>query len=284
MSMYRIYQYPDSDIFLKHVYLKRDREVKRDEKSSPPMDKSLVSDSKFESSLSRSRRVVRDLALCNPFEYFCTFTFDSSKVDRYNLSECSKKLRQFFNNYKKRYAADFKYLIIPEFHSDRAVHFHGLCSGFADGDLTIPDFIFKRFMDDVVLVPNTKKYVSWVRYENTFGHFNCSRIKDRDRVAFYICKYIMKDPAVTDKGHNLFMCSQGLKRPELVFGVYDVPLLFEATFENEFCCLGYTDVNGSVVLGDRSDYPFGFGQYVKEVEQEFKEEIFTFDTGVQLCI
>ena len=37
-------------------------------------------------SLSRTKRNIRELALCNDFEYFATFTVNSEKCDRYTLN------------------------------------------------------------------------------------------------------------------------------------------------------------------------------------------------------
>lgn len=74
-------------------------------------------------SLSRTRRNIRELALCNNFEYFCTITVNSSKCDRYSLDEVQDNLRKCLRNIRNS-SNNFKYLIITEKHKDGAFHFH----------------------------------------------------------------------------------------------------------------------------------------------------------------
>lgn len=74
-------------------------------------------------SLSRTRRSIRELALCNDFEYFCTITVNSSKCDRYSLDEVQDNLRKCLRNIRNS-SNNFKYLIITEKHKDGAFHFH----------------------------------------------------------------------------------------------------------------------------------------------------------------
>lgn len=74
-------------------------------------------------SLSRTRRNIRELALCNNFEYFCTITVSSAKCDRYSLDEVQDNLRKCLRNIRIS-SNNFKYLIITEKHKDGAFHFH----------------------------------------------------------------------------------------------------------------------------------------------------------------
>lgn len=74
-------------------------------------------------SLSRTRRNIRELALCNDFEYFCTITVSSAKCDRYFLDEVQDNLRKCLRNIRNS-SNNFKYLIITEKHKDGAFHFH----------------------------------------------------------------------------------------------------------------------------------------------------------------
>lgn len=87
-------------------------------------------------SLSRTRRNVRELALCNNFEYFCTFTVNSEMCDRYSLDDVQERITKIFKKIKRN-NSDFAYLIITERHKDGAFHFHGLVKGFPEDDLYI---------------------------------------------------------------------------------------------------------------------------------------------------
>ena len=185
MSYYRIWEYPNSVVPYKHCYIKRDRKNDSGEDRASKNVSSILAElkkldreeqtnksdyEKFDVSLSRSKRCITDIILCNKFDYFCTFTFDESKIDRFNYDVCQKKLRKFFNNFKNRYAPDFKYLIIPEFHKNGAIHFHGVCSGFPAGELITPETVYSRVNGELVQVPNTKCYKDWTRYHKSFGN------------------------------------------------------------------------------------------------------------------
>lgn len=249
MSYYRVWEYPNSAVPYKHVFIKRDRiEEGREKalKNTAAILEALNADEKLQESLSRSKRNITDLILCNPFEYFCTFTFNADKVDRYNYDTCQKKLRKFFNNFKSRYAPDFKYLIIPEFHKDGAIHFHGVCSGFSDGELK----------------ENSFGYLDWERYRKSFGFFNCSKIRNYNACAFYVSKYVTKDLVSVGKGRAVYMCSVGLNRPKLIYDEDNIPVLFKPEFENEYCAVvydrvGFNDDEGlSISLNCLEDFEF----------------------------
>lgn len=80
-------------------------------------------------SLKRAKDKIFDISFINGdlWQYFITLTLDQSKIDRYDKKEINKKLKKWLNNMVSRY--DFNYIIIPEYHKDCAIHFHGLCSG-----------------------------------------------------------------------------------------------------------------------------------------------------------
>ena len=196
----------------------------------------------MDESLSRTRRRIKDTLLCNRFVLFCTFTFDENKVpDRYDFKSLRKSLSSFFNNYKKRVDTNFRYLFVPEHHKDGAIHFHGVTSYI--NDLICPEKIWKR-MDDgtIAMVPNTKGYLDWPRYSKRFGFFSCSLIKDRERCATYVSKYITKD--LTDWGKNaqLVLKSKGLLKPELVYDSDSDFLQIPADdVNNEWCKAAWAD-------------------------------------------
>ena len=80
-------------------------------------------------SLKRAKDKIFDISFINGdlWQYFITLTLDKTKIDRYDKKEINKKLKTWLNNMVKRY--DFNYIIIPEYHKDGAIHFHGLCTG-----------------------------------------------------------------------------------------------------------------------------------------------------------
>jgi hypothetical protein len=232
ISFYRVYRYAlkDEEYCDKHIYFKRDRSLKIQKKQSQHYDKKLVVN------ILRAKKVVQELAYCNKFDLFCTFTVDGEKSDRYDLTGCRKRLSQLFNNYKKRYSPGFKYLIIPEFHSDGAIHFHGLIAGIREGDLIVPDKIPKRnvFTGELEQIPNTKQYRDWPYYSGKMGYFSCSAIKNHEAVSRYIIKYLTKDLEKLPRGQQAYLCSKGLNRAELVFDCDDVPMVGEPEWQDDF--------------------------------------------------
>ena len=72
--------------------------------------------------LLRTKRNIRELALCNNFEYFVTLTLNSANADRFSLSSCQDVLRKSFKAYKRKNSA-FHYLFITEKHEKRFISF-----------------------------------------------------------------------------------------------------------------------------------------------------------------
>lgn len=180
---------------------------------------SKAEDERFSSSLSRTKRRLMDIVLCNKFDYFCTFTFSDGKVDRYDYRAVQRRLSQFFANYRKRYAPDFKYCVIPEFHRDGAVHFHGFLVGFLAGDLRM----------------NQYGYLDWPRYQASNGFFNCSKIQDYQACAAYATKYITKDLLDMPKGLQLILHTRGLQVPQRVVDEEGARLPVDPEYSNMFC-------------------------------------------------
>ena len=242
VSYYRIWKYPLAAKSCKHIYFRRDRGWRDhgreagDGEAGPE-----TTTGRLPENLIRARRNVRDLILCNPFEFFCTFTFNAEKIDRYDFPRCKKRLSQLFNDYKKRYAPNFRYLVVPEFHKDGAVHFHGVVRGIRPEDLTVPETIWKRDKktDNLEKAPNTRKYVDWSYYSKKLGFFSCSRIRNPEKCAWYVSKYITKDLVDLPLGGNLYLASKGLSRPELIFDCDDVPMTFQPEYQDEFVMMAY---------------------------------------------
>lgn len=86
------------------------------------------------SDVARARRRaaarVRDIALCNQFTHFVTLTFDSAKIDRYDIRPILRKMRVWLDNRVRR--RGLRYILVPELHKDGAIHFHGFFNAAVD--------------------------------------------------------------------------------------------------------------------------------------------------------
>lgn len=75
-------------------------------------------------SYNRAKNKLFDILMSNTdIGHFVTLTFNSEFVDRYSYSDIVRKLSQWLDNRVRR--CGLRYVLVPEFHKDGAVHFHG---------------------------------------------------------------------------------------------------------------------------------------------------------------
>lgn len=150
-------------------------------------------------SLNRTKQSVYTYARCFAWDWFVTFTFSGSKIDRYNYQECSRAVRKWLNN-QKRTSPKLKYIIVPEQHKDGAWHFHGLLA-----DVGEMVFVDSGKKDKGEIIYNLEKY--------KYGFTTATKVKDMHRVAKYIGKYIIKSVMDSLPGRNRYFVSTNLPRP-----------------------------------------------------------------------
>lgn len=152
-------------------------------------------------SLKRSKGKIFDIALSNEWDYMITLTLDAKRIDRYDPKEIIMPFRKWLNNMVFRYG--MKYLIVPEYHEDGAIHFHGLVKS-SDDSLKLVD-------SGTVKVPNIKKPIKvstakrkkippseWRTVFNlqsyTLGYSSAVRIDNNvEAVSKYMTKYTCKN-------------------------------------------------------------------------------------------
>lgn len=131
-------------------------------------------------SLKRAKDKIFDIAFINGdlWQYFITLTLDKTKIDRYDKKVINKKFKIWLNNMVKRY--DLNYIIIPEYHKDGAIHFHGLISG-------------KNLRLSYVKLDKKGRRV--YNFDNWLLGFSTAIELDDNRTAVsaYITKYVTKD-------------------------------------------------------------------------------------------
>ena len=188
----------------KIAYIKTMREAGwEDERETKA--KGSVNDDKLSNNLARAKTLVKEYALCNPWDYWCTFTISPDKFNRYNLNEFYKHFAEFIHGYNKRQpeAYKVKYLLVPEQHKDGAWHMHGFIKGINPKDL----------------LKNENGYMTWKQYNRKFGFISMDVIKDMDKASSYILKYMTKDTDknVTEINKHVYYCSKGLQRAVEIF-------------------------------------------------------------------
>ncbi len=213
-------------------------------------------DVKLDSSISRTKKLVLEYALCNDWEYFCTFTLSEGKHDRFNLDEFHKKFTQWILDKRKK-GIDIKYLLVPEKHKDGAWHMHGLFSGVGTELVSFHDLWKQGRKLPRKLV--TGDFYNWPAYEEKFGFCSFAFVRSSVAVSFYMLKYITKDlsdSSVAVGKHSLIK-SRNLNRSNLHAEVYRSSSYLDDFLENhyEFCSTGMTKVK------DGLDWTFGL-EYV----------------------
>lgn len=204
-------------------------------------------------SLSRTKRNIREIALCNDFEYFATFTINRKSCNRTILTECQDILKQNLKKYKRKNSS-FGYLFITEKHTiQEGFHFHGFIKGIDTSNL------IRYTNDDFDLSLGNKlpyKLIQSIKRGDIIYHFDLfdnvgyntlSPIRDYVACCTYIQKYITKD-CVRNEHNQIYISSRGLKkayREELM--PFDLDqfnfkkfsksknMIVDSVYENDFC-------------------------------------------------
>lgn len=220
-------------------------------------------DERLRTSIARTRSRIRELALCNDFEYFCTFTLSPEKQDRHDLKRWVKDFGNWVGNYNKKYNTKLEYLIIPEQHKNGAWHAHGLVKGIAPQSIVV----------------NEHGYYDMPYYARRFGFMNFSTIKSRERCANYITKYVTKDVASTaraiGRSAHMFYHSRGLREKEVIWTGYGD---FKGDYENAFVKWAFVDFKHAMEIMGRGILAFKdphktLNQYI-HLETSYEQEEF----------
>lgn len=169
----------------------------------------------------RARTIVRDLARCNEFKYFVTLTLDETKIDRYDIKAITKKLNSWLDNRVRRNG--LAYVLIPEYHKDRAIHFHGFFN----------DALAVEYSGTVIPPGGTKprkprsrrQLAEWIEGGGrivynlpSWGYGFTSAMElygDYEAAISYVCKYITKSEEKV--GGRWYYSGGALKKPRIVY-------------------------------------------------------------------
>ena len=215
-----------------------------DSNKSPPDE---AEKQRLACNLSRARSTIYELALCNDWEWFFTFTLDPMKYDRSNLKSFHKDLSRFFRKYREKHKVNVKYLLVPEQHKDGINwHMHGFLMG-------LPENHLRRFSLEEQLpyyirhkLESNQPVYDWEAYRNKFGFCNIEPIRDLEASAKYVTKYVSKsmDSGIIQSNGHLYYASQRLNRAGVTAkGYYDPQQAVNFDFENEYVLLKWYDGN-----------------------------------------
>ncbi len=172
----------------------------------------------------RTKSLVQDITLCNTFNMWSTLTFDCqncppnsignriclnspcicdpSTCFRFSREYCYSVVQSWLKS-QRRTNPDFRYVIVGEYHKNKAFHFHALTNG-QNGDL------FETEKKDRRGKP-VYNILDW-----TYGFSESVPINEKPedyaKIASYLTKYITKESTAVFNGKQ-YWCSKGLKRP-----------------------------------------------------------------------
>jgi hypothetical protein len=179
------------------------------EKRRLDFDRREMGENVRDDSLRRAKKRIFGYAMLNKFDYFVTWTLDAKLIDRYDRKEVAKKMQKFLNNAVQR--KDLRYIIVPEFHKDGAIHAHG----FASGNLNM---VNSGKLDRAGRTIYNVRDWKW-------GFTTAVRISgDYQKASYYITKYVNKASQMIF-GNFYYAGGRGLiRQPET--------LLFDAEFDD----------------------------------------------------
>ena len=203
--MFILYNYNNSG-FYRLVELKNTTSLSKSQQKKQP---NTSTDNIYYNNISRSKKSVKELALCNDFNFFVTITIKND-YNRFNIDNAFYFLKKFCKKYKRKFSS-FSYLFIAEYHKNGAIHFHGLCNlPFEAIQLDLYRRTIKNQKDD-----RFYHTFSSLIFDN-FGRNTFDYITSKDKISSYILKYITKD-CIRTSSHRLYTCSHALKRADKTY-------------------------------------------------------------------
>ena len=206
-------------------------------------------DDKLPQALSRARRVCLELALCNDWIWFATFTIAQDNFDRKNLDKFYERFSEWLKYQKKKSGKKIPYLLVPEQHGDGSWHMHGFFNSDID-EFLVPFSDLKAAGENIPYKLVQRDYYNWPEYQKKFGFCSFGKIRNHDATAFYATKYISKSFQGDARrvGLKLYYCSQGLNRSQYFDSVYGPCSDLDKHMTNhyEFCSTGFLSFDREV--------------------------------------
>lgn len=183
-------------------------------------------------SVERTKILLNMLLEMNDFDWFCTLTFDKTRIERTNDLQVYNAYKKYINNIKKQFPS-FKYITVPERHEDLCIHFHLLIGGLTTKQLGLENSgkvccSWAKWKNGVCSL----EYFNKTKSEHTltetdglpvynvttfpYGFTTVTRIANRQRCNSYVKKYIEKALGSTDIFKKRFFYSSNLDVPNIV--------------------------------------------------------------------
>ncbi len=215
------------------------RDVNKSKEEKIFSDKTVIkNDKKLSNHLSRAKNTIFELALCNDWKYFATLTINPHWNNNKECDLFYKKFNNYIRTLNTRKQVKIKYLIVPELHKSCAYHFHCLFNDDISSFLCSFDVTQKLPLYIKNGIKSGKNLLYFENYSKNFGYNVFEKINNIECVAGYLTKYISKSlgSAITEREKNLYYCSKGLKRAEILHQGEVMPeqIIKNADFYNSY--------------------------------------------------
>lgn len=193
-------------------------------------------------SIRRTKDKVFDIVKMNDFDFFFTGTISEySDVDRYDSDAVCKKVNTFMYNLVKR-GKIIRYLFVPEYHKDGAVHYHGFIKS---SDSTFYSLAVSPRTGKAIRRGKNRAFVfNWNDW--SFGFTTLIHTYGSvDNMSKYFCKYITKSSVFPMK--HRYYCGGDVVR--------EVP--------TDYVDLDFNSVPCEIIVTD-----FGYFKYISFVSRE----------------
>lgn len=178
------------------------------------------------SSVSRLRSRIQELAFCNPWNCFVTFTLDPNKRDRYDIDEF-EALTRHLKYVRQSRCPELRFMLILESHKDGAFHGHAF--------MYLPaEFIAEEF------TVNANGYLEWTDISSRFGYMSIKPFDGSPAAVFYVMKYVTKDILPG----RVLRTSQGLKGAVVIASNVDIAFHESLNvYHGDYCCTYFCTVS-----------------------------------------
>lgn len=195
--------------------------------------------------LKKVKTNIVDLAInYDKWEYFITLTFDDEKFDDgvYSHEQAIEYLKKWINN-QKHQNRQMTYLLVPEFHKEGKLHFHGLIAN-------VPKWQFSKAINPHTYKPIIKNGLQIYNLDNyKLGFTTISKVQNQEKVSNYISKYATKE-LITLKSKKRYWYSRNLEKPRVEYNYIDsnlkeylegINLRFYQSFNTDFRSIEVAD-------------------------------------------
>ena len=159
-----------------------------------------------DTSIARTRKVMREILSANTWNYFVTLTFNSSEQDRTDDKAVCKQWTKFRRDIRVRYPS-MRYVAVMERHKSGAIHFHLVVGGITEKELKL---VYSGHNDK-------KGRQIYNCYAWKYGFSTVTAVDDTEKVSSYILKYIGKSLGVSDDFKKRYWASKNCNRPKKRF-------------------------------------------------------------------